>query len=163
MERDRAAISRIMRGGDAQHDVYGVDARWDREIANGYTAAPPIDGGEAKFNCQRYLREWFTELLDGVERMPEEMREYLLENGSIYQEIYVCFVELHRLPRNMFWEGAGYYARIVFRLWMLGRENYEPLLRLLNDLFHYQFPFDWLERCLLHETLVYWQNTEEDD
>eukprot|EP00918_Siedleckia_nematoides_P105038 GHVU01229352.1.p1 GENE.GHVU01229352.1~~GHVU01229352.1.p1 ORF type:complete len:181 (-),score=0.43 GHVU01229352.1:214-756(-) len=165
MQRDLDMIALILQGVDANTDTYGVTARRNREVLSGWTRIRGAGGGEHVHQCHLLLLEWFDGPVDREERMPAASRDYLLSHGSYWQEVYVCCVEMQRMPLDLahFWDWAAYWARAVYCIYLNYRYGSRPNplyareAVVLNDFFHFGLHFYPFERRVMGETAGYLQ------
>eukprot|EP00918_Siedleckia_nematoides_P066517 GHVU01144700.1.p1 GENE.GHVU01144700.1~~GHVU01144700.1.p1 ORF type:complete len:166 (-),score=13.95 GHVU01144700.1:186-683(-) len=94
---------------------------------------PRIEG-----TCTALLVEWFHRNIFVVFRMPEANEEYLLEHGSLWQEIYVCLVRVLLLDEFEEWHVREiYWARALYCLFIVHETGDATAGRLWHDLLHF--------------------------
>eukprot|EP00918_Siedleckia_nematoides_P087658 GHVU01192760.1.p1 GENE.GHVU01192760.1~~GHVU01192760.1.p1 ORF type:complete len:186 (-),score=17.18 GHVU01192760.1:301-858(-) len=140
----------ILRENDAQNQVYGVDSRWRREVANGYVDVLADDGGDSMHQCFMLIRAWLQDHAgdseDRTAEMPAHVLRFLLEHGSLMHEIYACMVMLRSLEESDLWVHAAYWARIVQCLYILCMHDMPGAAHQLSGVLHSTLDFSAFER-----------------
>eukprot|EP00918_Siedleckia_nematoides_P103017 GHVU01224922.1.p2 GENE.GHVU01224922.1~~GHVU01224922.1.p2 ORF type:complete len:159 (-),score=19.39 GHVU01224922.1:1621-2097(-) len=129
-------IGSILEEDTMQDGIYSLMPRWARERRHGWTSEPAEDGGARRHQCYLRLHEWFNGPVNYDDGMEEEDEEYLLENGSLWQEIYVCCRACLGTPMNRNWDYRAYWARAVFCLYLTQLHGDRSAARLLNEFLH---------------------------
>eukprot|EP00918_Siedleckia_nematoides_P091395 GHVU01200764.1.p1 GENE.GHVU01200764.1~~GHVU01200764.1.p1 ORF type:complete len:212 (+),score=23.78 GHVU01200764.1:66-701(+) len=124
-EQDRQMLEDILREDVAEDESHGLEGRWRREVANGYVDVLADDHGESMNRCFVLVKAWLKDHASERQRrgqaaeMPAHVLRFLLEHGSLSQEVYACMVVMRSLDERDFWTSAAYWARIVHCLYIL--------------------------------------------
>eukprot|EP00918_Siedleckia_nematoides_P066337 GHVU01144260.1.p1 GENE.GHVU01144260.1~~GHVU01144260.1.p1 ORF type:complete len:210 (+),score=14.79 GHVU01144260.1:1202-1831(+) len=118
--------------GPAARRRRNLDARRFRSEEREIVVDPQID-----LICHTLMIEWFHRDIQTVFEMSGDDEEYILEHGSIWQEIYVCMLRFclpngsDRQVRQMYW------TRAVYCLFLVREAGCGTGSRLWHDLLHY--------------------------
>eukprot|EP00918_Siedleckia_nematoides_P016376 GHVU01035262.1.p2 GENE.GHVU01035262.1~~GHVU01035262.1.p2 ORF type:complete len:233 (-),score=9.80 GHVU01035262.1:500-1198(-) len=148
--RDVRVLDRALEWEDVLSGIYGVEARWERERELGYVDVLPDDHGTCIHECQQLLHAWFAGPRRQGLNMDVDTSDFLLVNGSLLMEVYVCMVNMRAMPYRAVWDYAAYWARAVQCLYILYMHGEQHVGVFIEQLLHgddYDFAaFEWRVR-----------------
>eukprot|EP00918_Siedleckia_nematoides_P075636 GHVU01165564.1.p1 GENE.GHVU01165564.1~~GHVU01165564.1.p1 ORF type:complete len:196 (+),score=4.58 GHVU01165564.1:692-1279(+) len=116
--RDLAWFRELLSDEDLRPVRYLPETRLQRPMESWLHGRPVEE--LIRLGCNRSLLIWFSEQTRGRTHMDGADEEYILERGTLWQEVYVCLLRFESLDDHEVRRERGlYWARALYCLFLL--------------------------------------------